>query len=147
MQSGPDGTANVSARPIDGTETLSRGECEHRLAGGGVGLLALPGDGAPILRPVNFLVHEGRIVLRTGEGRILEAARRALPASFAISEVDRFEHSGWSVVVTGKLAEQPALGASSAPAIRPWARAEKAHLVALSIDELSGRRIAERIVP
>ena len=68
------------------------------------GILALVGSPAPILRPVNFALHGRWLLVRTGEGRIFEAAQRAEPASFVVSEVDRFEHTGFSVVVSGTLA-------------------------------------------
>ena len=126
---------------LEGTLALPIAECERRLAAGGIGILALAGIAAPVLRPVNFVLHHGAVILRTGEGRILEAARSAEPASFVICEVDRFEHTGWSVVVVGKVVERSALGDLTDLPLRPWARAEKHHLVGLSIDEISGRRI------
>jgi nitroimidazol reductase NimA-like FMN-containing flavoprotein (pyridoxamine 5'-phosphate oxidase superfamily) len=124
-----------------GMEILSLAECERLLIAGGVGILALGGGEAPVLRPVNFAVHELSVWLRTGEGQILAAARARRPASFVVSSIDRLEHLGHSVVVTGKLAEhkdddEPELR------LRPWVRSDKHHLVALSIDEMSGRRIA-----
>jgi uncharacterized protein len=126
-----------------GLESLSIDECRDLLSAGGVGILALCGVAAPVLRPVNFALYEGWILIRTGEGQILEAAVGVEPASFTISEIDRLEHTGWSVVVTGKLAERSSLdGVADAP-LRPWARAEKHHFVGLSIEEISGRRIAE----
>lgn len=127
----------------DGMETLDLSECESRLRAGGVGILALVGKGAPLLRPVNFVVQEGRIVIRTGEGRIFEAAHDAEPASFVISEIDRFEHTGWSVVVTGRLEACESLEEWADLPLRPWARATKDRFVALSIEDVSGRRIAE----
>jgi nitroimidazol reductase NimA-like FMN-containing flavoprotein (pyridoxamine 5'-phosphate oxidase superfamily) len=127
----------------DGLEPISLRECEERLRAGGVGILAMLGTPAPRLRPVNFAVHERWLLIRTGEGRILEAASRGEPASFVVSEVDRLEHTGWSVVVSGKLATREASPELSAVPLRPWARADKGRLVALSIDEVSGRRLAE----
>lgn len=129
----------------DGMELLSIPECQRLLQAGGVGIIALCGSAAPVLRPVNFVVFEEWILIRTGEGRILEAAQRAEFAAFAISEIDRLEHAGWSVIVTGKLAERSRIEALSDLPLRPWARAEKAHFVALSLDELSGRRIAQGV--
>ena len=128
----------------DGMELLSTHECERRLRAGGVGILALSGVAAPILRPVNFALHENWVLIRTGEGQILDAARSSGAASFAMSEVDRLEHTGWSVVVTGKLAERSGIPNVGDVPLRPWARADKQHFVGLSIDEISGRRIAER---
>jgi nitroimidazol reductase NimA-like FMN-containing flavoprotein (pyridoxamine 5'-phosphate oxidase superfamily) len=136
--------AQVRGKVEDGLEALSIAECERRLRTGGVGILALCGVEAPVLRPVNFAVHENWVLIRTGEGQILEAAQGAEPASFVISETDRLEHAGWSVVVTGKLAERASLGEIGKIPLRPWARTEKHHFVGLSIEEVSGRRLAAR---
>ncbi|MEZ4334146.1 MAG: pyridoxamine 5'-phosphate oxidase family protein [Myxococcota bacterium] len=127
----------------DGLEALSLRECETRLRAGGVGILALVGEPAPVLRPVNFAVHERWLLMRTGEGRIREAAAQGEPAAFVLSEVDRLEHTGWSVVVTGKLVARDATPELARVPLRPWARADKRCFVALSIDEISGRRLAE----
>lgn len=126
-----------------GMEVLSIEECERRLAEGGVGILALAGVTEPVLRPVNFVAHEGQVLIRTGEGQILEAAQVLEPASFVIMAVDRLEHAGWSVVVTGTLTERSSTGPIADVPLRPWARAEKHHFVGLSIERISGRRIAE----
>lgn len=132
---------SVTSTNDDGMTTLSSVECERLLASGGVGVIALCGSSAPVLRPVNFTPYRGRIVVRTGEGQILAAARGGQPASFVFSQSDRFEHTGWSVIASGTLVEDAALGEDAALRLRPWARAEKHRFVALSIDELSGRRI------
>jgi nitroimidazol reductase NimA-like FMN-containing flavoprotein (pyridoxamine 5'-phosphate oxidase superfamily) len=92
---------------------------------------------------VNFALHAGWLVIRTGEGQILASAHGGEPASFVISEIDRLEHKGWSVVVMGTLVERSSLGEMADLPLRPWARAEKHHLVGLSIDQISGRRLAE----
>jgi len=127
----------------EGLETIGIEECERLLDSGGVGVLALAGAPAPILRPINFTALEGRIVMRTGEGQILAAAKRREPASFVLSSTDRFEHAGWSVVVGGKLTEEPGLGDVTNLPLRPWVRSGKDRFVALSITTLSGRRIAD----
>jgi nitroimidazol reductase NimA-like FMN-containing flavoprotein (pyridoxamine 5'-phosphate oxidase superfamily) len=123
-----------------GMEALPLDDCERRLARGGVGILALAGADAPVVRPVNFALHRGSIWIRTGEGRILAAGRSGERASFVLTEIDRFEHAGWSVVVTGKLAER--LEPDEELKVRPWAGGERQHFVSLAIDRMSGRRIA-----
>jgi hypothetical protein len=124
-----------------GMEILAIAECQSLLKRGGVGILATAGVGAPLLRPVNFVLHEDFLLIRTGEEQILEAASATEPASFVITEIDRFEHSGWSVVVVGTLVERSSLGAVSEIPLRPWAKAEKNHFVGLSIKSISGRRL------
>jgi len=130
--------------PVEqGTEALTIAECERRLSDGGVGILALTGVAEPVLRPVNFAFHNGAVLIRTGEGQILEAAVASEPASFVIMAVDRLEHTGWSVIVTGALSERSNASVGADVPLRAWARAEKHHFVGLSTDRISGRRIAE----
>jgi nitroimidazol reductase NimA-like FMN-containing flavoprotein (pyridoxamine 5'-phosphate oxidase superfamily) len=124
----------------EGMEVLPLDECERRLARGGVGILAMSGADTPVVRPVNFALHRGRIWIRTGEGRILAAGRSDERASFVLTEIDRFEHTGWSVVVTGQLSE--CLELDEDLRVRPWARGGRHHFVTLAIDRISGRRIA-----
>ena len=127
-----------------GMEILSLAECERLLTAGGIGILAVGGGAAPVLRPVNFAVHERSVWLRTGEGQILAAARAHHPASFVVSSIDRLEHVGHSVVVIGRLAERTKEDDVPELRLHPWVRSDKHHLVALSIDAVSGRRIARR---
>ena len=127
----------------NGMDTLTLSECNEYLRFGGVGVLAFCEASVPILRPVNFAMDEDAIVIRTGEGRIFEAAKRSESASFVISEIDRVEHAGRSVIVSGKLVERPVFGSLADIPLRPWAGSEKNHLIGLSIDRISGRRIAD----
>ncbi len=131
----------MSEAKTDGTRILTSEECAKLLDRPGVGVLALCGVEAPVLRPVNFACHRGRVVIRTGEGQILSAAQGSEPASFVLSTVDAFEHTGWSVVVTGRLDERLPEDVLESLPLRPWARAEKHHFVTLSMDEVSGREI------
>ena len=120
---------------------LDRTECLQRLRRGGLGRIALPAAGAPILRPVNFALHGDRVLIRTGEGTILAAAERGDPTSFEIDDIDPLEHTGWSVVVVGKLRAYDAAREGAAPPVRAWAIGIKDSLVVVEIDELSGLRI------
>jgi len=120
---------------------LPRQECLRLLRAGGVGCIGLPSSGAPLLRPVNFTLQGDALVIRTGEGRILDAARRLDLVSLEIQDVDRLEHTGWSVLVSGKLAELPSDALTAALPLRAWASGRKDRLVALTLDEVSGLRI------
>jgi nitroimidazol reductase NimA-like FMN-containing flavoprotein (pyridoxamine 5'-phosphate oxidase superfamily) len=122
-------------------QILTHAECLQRLERGGVGRIALSGAGAPILRPVNFVLHGDQVLIRTGEGTILTSAERGDPASFEIDGIDALEHTGWSVVVVGKLANYHEDREGSAPPLRAWASGVKERLVVVHIDELSGLRI------
>ena len=93
----------------DGLEVrqLAEDECWRRLSEGGVACLGLnaPGE-APVLRPVNFAVDGDVVIVRTGEGRIMDTARRCDAASLLLHGIDKFEHTGWSVVASGILHER-----------------------------------------
>lgn len=124
-------------------ETLDADECRRLLAAGGVGRLAVRGGegDAPKLRPVNFVLKADQLVVRTGHGTILSAARRGDPASFEIDGIDPLEHTGWSVVVVGKLSELPTDDAHLALPLRPWASGQKDRFAGLSLERVSGMRI------
>lgn len=126
----------------DGFDEITTDVCMRLLREGAVGLLALVGSPAPDVRPVNFALHRQQIVMRTGRGRIFEGARQEEAASFVISEADRLEHSGWSVVVTGRLSICDPTDSAIRARVRPWARADKREWVLLSIDAVTGRRIS-----
>jgi len=119
-------------------QILTRPECLLRLEHGGVGRIALPCSGAPILRPVNFALHEGHVLIRTGEGTILSASDRGDPVSFEIDGIDALEHTGWSVIVIGKLRSYHEDREGPAPPLRAWASGVKERLVVVHIDELTG---------
>jgi hypothetical protein len=124
-------------------EILEEAQCRRRLAEGGVGRLALPGAmaEAPEIRPVNFALLDERVVIRTGEGIVLGAAKRGAKASFEIDAIDPLEHTGWSVVVVGTLSELPTDAAHLSLPLRPWASGQKERFVGLSLDRVSGLRI------
>jgi nitroimidazol reductase NimA-like FMN-containing flavoprotein (pyridoxamine 5'-phosphate oxidase superfamily) len=122
-------------------ETLDSEECGRHLAAGGVGRIALRGELAPEIRPVNFTVVGPDVVIRTGDGAIMDAAQRGECAGFEIDDIDRLEHTGWSVVVVGKLFEVPTLDSLLELPLRPWASGQKDRFVGLSLDRVSGIRI------
>jgi nitroimidazol reductase NimA-like FMN-containing flavoprotein (pyridoxamine 5'-phosphate oxidase superfamily) len=139
------GDPNGSESRDEGLVEIPLETCERLLEEGAVGLLALAaGDAAPDVRPVNFVLDDRRVVMRTGRGRIYQGACRGEAASFVITQSDRLEHSGWSVVVSGRLSLCEDDEALLKARVRPWARADKREVVALSMDRISGRRLSRR---
>lgn len=127
--------------PGDELEILDFEQCTHLLREGSVGCLGLPSVGAPELRPVNFVYDEDGIVIRTGEGQILEAGRCGHAVSFQLFGIDTLEHTGWSVIASGKLSVLPTNERTLALPLRPWASGVKDRFVRLSIGQMSGLRI------
>ncbi len=137
-------TIRSAAHGLDlgpGIETFEREQCLELLHQGGVGRLALRGVEAPELRPVNFVLRDEQLIIRTGDGSILEAARAREAAGFEIDDIDRLEHTGWSVVATGKLSELEPNSENLALPLRPWASGDRDFFVAVSLNRVTGLRI------
>jgi nitroimidazol reductase NimA-like FMN-containing flavoprotein (pyridoxamine 5'-phosphate oxidase superfamily) len=136
--------AAENPRVEDGFDEIPTDVCMRLLREAAVGLLALVGPEAPDVRPVNFALHGQQVVMRTGRGRMFDGARQEEAASFVISESDRLEHSGWSVVVMGRLSICDPTDSAISSRVRPWARADKRECILLSVESVTGRRISMR---
>lgn len=111
-----------------------------------VGRVALPDDPSPTVLPVDHVVHEGIVLFRTVEGAKLDAAEARGPASFQADGVDPSHGTGWSVLVRGHLQEVSEPTADQRAAIdrlHPMVGGERPHLVALTIESITGRRIPQ----
>ncbi|MFP5309825.1 MAG: pyridoxamine 5'-phosphate oxidase family protein [Actinomycetes bacterium] len=134
-------------RPVDhaGLEVLTLAECVALLEEGYVGRLAFVDRGEPAILPVNYRTHHGSIVFRTAIGSKLDAAAVGRPAAFEVDGIDETYHSGWSVLLKGRLVEvddASEVAALETLRLRPWAAAvERPYWVRLVPTEISGRRI------
>jgi uncharacterized protein len=126
---------------VAGLEVLSDDECRRLLANGGVGRVALPGE-PPTVRPVNFAFDGDRIVIRTGAGALWAAACRSVRATFEVDGVRNVDHGGWSVIASGPLVPLTADARVLTLPLRAWAPKGRDRFVAVTVEELSGRRLA-----
>jgi nitroimidazol reductase NimA-like FMN-containing flavoprotein (pyridoxamine 5'-phosphate oxidase superfamily) len=128
----------------NGLEVLDRDECLHLLEGATLGRVGVTAQALPSVLPVNFRVDGERILFRTGSGTKLAAATRNAVVAFEADDFDPIYHSGWSVVVTGvahQVTDPGDLAAAEALQIPRWAPGDDGHVVAVSIELISGRRI------
>ena len=138
--------AGVSIMELDrnGLEVLERDECIALLAGATFGRVAITSNALPVVLPVNFVLLDDRIVIRTGRGTKLDAATRNTVVAFEVDEIEAVEQRGWSVVVTGVARELVAPDeideVSESPPAR-WAPGSDGRYIAISTDIVSGRRI------
>ena len=102
-----------------------------------------PGE-PPIVRPVNFALDEDRIVIRTGAGSLWSAACRSVRVTFEADGVRNVDHRGWSVLASGPLAPLAADDRVLALPLRAWAPHGRDRFVAVTVEELSGRRLTGR---
>ena len=128
----------------NGLAILDVEECRRLLSSVSVGRVGVTMGALPTVLPVNFLFDGDRILVRSGEGTKLAAALRGTVVAFEVDEFDPVDHSGWSVVVTGvsRVVDDPEeLGRIAQKPIARWAPAGGSHIVAISTEMISGRRI------
>ena len=80
---------------------LDETECWQLLGDSGYGRMALSVMGEPDIFPINFLVRDREVLLRTGQGTKLTEI--AINHRVALEADAMEERSAWSVVVKGEL--------------------------------------------
>ncbi|MCX4767963.1 pyridoxamine 5'-phosphate oxidase family protein [Streptomyces sp. NBC_01275] len=127
---------------LDGAEAL-------RLLGSvSLGRIVFTRHALPTVRPVNHVLIDGDIVIRThGDATLTRYARQTggegAVVAYEADDIDPDTHLGWSVVVTGyarlvtdlrELAHYQAL-------LRPWVSQRMDHAVRISPDLITGVRL------
>jgi nitroimidazol reductase NimA-like FMN-containing flavoprotein (pyridoxamine 5'-phosphate oxidase superfamily) len=128
------------------TTELSTEECLELLERNRFGrLAAVLGEGAPLIRPVNYAFDASArsIAIRAAAGSMLLALLDSPRAAFEIDAVDRVARTAWSVVAVGPC-EEVSLAASidrlERLGLRSWAAGEEASWIAIRVSSLSGLR-------
>ena len=127
-----------------GSELLPLADCMRLLASaakqGMAGRLGISTDRAPIIQPVNFALHEHRIVVRLGSGHMARIISGAVVA-FEVDHVDRGAHIGWSVLVRGLATPVVETdGDAAAFTLRPLVPVPGHSVFAIRLDVVTGRR-------
>ena len=112
----------------------------------GLGRVAFAEDGDPdwpTVLPVNYTYIDGHVYFRTFEGSKLYAALRHQRVAFEVDNVDEAWKEGWSVLARGGLAvvRDRDVAAAVDAQLASWAAGDEEQLVALAIDEVTGRRV------
>jgi hypothetical protein len=123
-------------------QVIDPAECLSLLATRSVGRLAyLARAATPDVVPVNYVLTDGKVLIRSGSGPKLQAAQRRDLVAFEVDEIDEQSHCGWSVVVTGRLTVVPFDKADAADLPSPWANGPRRHLMRLDPARVTGRRL------
>jgi nitroimidazol reductase NimA-like FMN-containing flavoprotein (pyridoxamine 5'-phosphate oxidase superfamily) len=122
---------------------LEQAECLELLESRTVGRVAYCEDGGPVVLPVNYVVHEGAVLLRTAPHTALGRHLQHGPAAFEVDEVDEYTQSGWSVLVRGHASPLDPDDLPAEPGARPvpWAEGARPLFVRISPDTVTGRRL------
>src|SRR5579859_3233032 len=128
----------------DEVEVLSEQQCRWLLGQERVGRVAVSVSKLAMVFPVNYSLVSDEILFFTGEGTKLEAAIGNGKVTFEVDHVDPFAETGWSVLVVGsarEVTEPVVVAGARASGLRPWAAGDRFHLVALTTEFVSGRRV------
>jgi nitroimidazol reductase NimA-like FMN-containing flavoprotein (pyridoxamine 5'-phosphate oxidase superfamily) len=126
------------------TMKIVPGECRRLIAPGGVGRIAFTTSSGPVVLPVNFAVVADTIVIRTGQGRLIQADA-CDQVVFEVDHLDDAMRQGWSVLVFGQ-AHQVRRPSElrylrEATALWPWPGGEHEAYVRIVPTRITGRRI------
>lgn len=82
---------------------LPEAEALRRLASVPLGRIVFTRQALPAVRPVNHIVVDGQVIIRSNLGTILsaEVAPAGAVVAFEADELDAAERLGWSVIITG----------------------------------------------
>ena len=102
--SGYDGGPGL-AQPAVGAQRLDDAEAIRLLASVSYGRVVFTLKTLPAIRPVNHLLDDGRIIIRTQLSSAISTALRSsdgVVVAYEADSIDPQTRSGWSVVVTGR---------------------------------------------
>ena len=88
-----------------GTWLLGRADSMKLLASVDYGRIVFCLESVPMIRPVNHLVDQGRVIIRTWLTSAISGAVQSASSIVVAYEADRIDsqtRAGWSVVVTGR---------------------------------------------
>ncbi|GAA3494963.1 pyridoxamine 5'-phosphate oxidase family protein [Streptomyces prasinosporus] len=102
----------------------------------------------PTVRPVNHVLDDGGVVIRTHEGMALtararDADDRGVVVAYEADAIDPLTHLGWSVVITGyaRLVTDPGELARYRSLLRPWVDRTMDYAVRIRPDLVTGIRL------
>jgi uncharacterized protein len=127
-------------------KTLTVAECRELLTRhhfGRFGFMDAVGV-LPSIVPVNYLLDNDRIVIRTDAGSKLAAGLRGAPVAFEVDGVDQNHQVGWSVVVRGRaeeITDEDKLAELRQTPLLAWHPQARPRYIQINPSQVIGRRI------
>jgi hypothetical protein len=124
-------------------QRLTRTESMRLLSSVSLGRAVFTARALPAIRPVNHVVEDDAVIIRTDLGSALAGAVLRAPqvvVAYEADVIDADTHLGWSVVVTGlaDVVTDPAELAGYAERLRPWAARPTDCVIRISCDLVTG---------
>lgn len=123
---------------------LSQDECFELLGETGVGRVAFDTPAGPLIHPVNYLVDNATIVIRTSPYTVFAERSHGLVA-FEVDDLDPQLRHGWSVLIVGRSAPvediDEAVDLRRGGRLESWASGNRTLFVRITPHKVTGRRI------
>jgi hypothetical protein len=123
---------------------LLEDEAIQLLASVPMGRLVFTMGGLPTVRPLNHIVDDGAVVIRTHAGSATLSCVGSIVA-YEADTVDPVTQTGWSVIITGQatLVEDPSTIARYAALVQPWIDHEMTYVIRIEAEVVNGFRLSE----
>src|SRR5690349_2876651 len=120
---------------------LSTEECMARLASVPFGRVVFTQRALPAIRPVNHLIDDGNVIIRTNLGSAVgSAAGRGTVVAYEADAIDAETHTGWSVGVTGvaRVVTDPQDLVRYQDLLDPWVDGDRNSVVRIPAELVTG---------
>jgi len=147
----------VSEQPVAGDarndavlEQLDEAECLRLISPGGIGRVAYTGSYDLTVLPVNYLLHDGAILLRTEAEGLTTADLRTgdrvseYRVAFEVDDFDQQAREGWSVLIQGPahhIDDEAERAEALATGLQPWPGGARDHFIRITPMHVTGRRV------
>jgi hypothetical protein len=126
-----------------GLQVLDRRACLDLLSTTGRGRIALTVSALPAILPVRFVLDNDRIVVAASVGTTLDRGTDGNVVAFQADGIDEASQSEWSVGVVGvanHLTQAHDVERAATLPLPRWSAEEPRQFIALSTEQISGRR-------
>ena len=119
---------------------LREDECWDLLRARTVGRVGWQGSDGPTIVPVNYVIDERAVVIRTAPYTDLGREGIVREVAFEVDDLDPVSRSGWSVLVRGRRRLDPeAYGTTPRPEV--WVGGSRWLVLRIEVRTISGRRL------
>lgn len=139
--------------PRTSRESLDLGGQESLalLAGVSLGRVVFTLNAMPTVRPVNHIVDEDAIIIRShlGAAIVSHASINGAVVAYEADDLDPVHRVGWSVVVVGlaRIVTEPDAIARYQPRLLPWVNSKMEQFVSIHATIVTGSRFTDGAAP
>jgi nitroimidazol reductase NimA-like FMN-containing flavoprotein (pyridoxamine 5'-phosphate oxidase superfamily) len=127
------------------TVELTTAESWRLLASVQLGRIVFTQHAMPAIRPVNHIVDDETVVIRSHLGAAIVArAEGGAVVCYEADDIDPVRHTGWSVIVTGmaRLVGDPSAVTRYKQLLEPWTDSQMDYVIAIKPQFITGLRLA-----